>query len=289
MRKSKWFRGIAYVIGILFFANIVYHFYHADISMPSVRLNNGLNLLIVITGICAVLFLKGVRFYLILMEAGMRSHRFMKTYFETVFITITFPLKSGELYRIYRFTNEIGSLRTTVLSVITDRFFDIFGFLSILIFFNFKDGLKISYFEIVLIAILLLILLVYLSFKPIFLYFNRLLITNYHHKKAISALKILEIANISYEETKQLIRGRVFLLSIISSTVWVIEAVVLYTLVCMFELQISGFNFGAYVTEFFAGSVEPITMFYLLVTGSITLLITGCLMVFKKEEVHFDE
>jgi hypothetical protein len=92
--------------------------------------------------------------------------------------------------------------------------------------------------------------------------------------------------NKSYEETKQLITGRVFLLSMISSTVWVIEAVVLYRLVCIFELQISGFDFGAYVTEFFPGSVEPITMFYLLTTGVITLLITGCLIVFKKGEVR---
>ncbi|WP_236895911.1 lysylphosphatidylglycerol synthase domain-containing protein [Clostridium beijerinckii] len=263
---------IVIVLAFLFLGNLMLK--NKDIISSFSTINTKIEIVIVgsIT-FCVIHILKMLRFYLILLEEKLELKRFIRIYIKTAFVNITLPVKSGELFRFYCYSNETNNYKIGLLSILVERFFDTCALLLFLLPFEMFFRNKLSYITLSLLVFVIIVFIIYNVFNPIYEYVNRFFILNINSKKSLKVLEILENQNEWYLYTKKLIKGRFSLIFFLSFLAWTLEYFFVYFISKALELQFTLDTFNTYINSVFRGIVDKVLGIY-TVLGAIVFGIT---------------
>lgn len=262
------------VIGLtfLFLANLILK--NKDVIMNISPVNNKIGILIVgVIIFCGIHILKLLRFYLILLEEKLDFKRFIRIYIKTAFVNITLPLKGGEIFRFYCYSNETNNYKIGLLSILVERFLDTCALLVFILPLEIYFKHQLSYITLFLLIFVLLGFIIYNIFYPIYKYINRFLILNVVSKKSLKVLEILEKQNEWYLYVKKLIKGRFSLVFLLSFLAWTLEYIFVYFVSRVLELQFSLQTFNIYINSGFFGKSDKVLSIY-TVLGAIVFGIT---------------
>jgi|GEM_PF-759144 len=231
-------------------------------------------LLLGVTALIAVIYiLKAFRLYIIFLDSRISGIRFLEVYLKTMPVSLAFPLKSGELFKMYCFAVETGSLRLGILGILVERFFDTIPLLVLLILFTMISGGTVIPIVIITSGFLILISALYFSFPSIYSYMNKYCMINIKSEKAVGLLKLLEGVKSLYDILKVLIKDRVALLLIISSFTWLSEC-------CVLTLFAFGLGYGfetdlflTYINSVFTGETNGYVNIYVGLSAVLFLAV----------------
>lgn len=280
MKLKKAIYKIANIILIglafLFLANLILK--NNDLIINIFAINNKIVILIVgVLIFCGIHILKLLRFYLILLEEKLDFKRFIRIYIKTAFVNITLPLKSGEIFRFYCYSNETNNYKIGFLSILVERFLDTCALLLFILPYEIFCRHQLSRITIILFIFILLGFVVYNVFYPIYKYINRFLILNVTSKKSLKVLKLLEKQNEWYLYSKKLIKGRFTLVFLLSFLAWALEYLFTYFVSKALELQFSLQTFNIYIDSGFLGKPDKVLSIYTLlgavVFGIVMLIV----------------
>lgn len=206
---------------------------------------------------------KFIRFYLVLLEEKKLSFAdVLFLYFRTTFINLIIPFKLGEIYRIGAVYHMTGYVKTGVLSVVMDRFFDTTALLAIILPFELFFTGTLNVIPAVLFMCLLILLFIYLSFAPSYSFLNRYLVTTKKSERAMAVLKALDTANEWYLFARSLIRGRSPMILLSSFIGWGAEFLALRTCAAFFGRKFGIQEFNTYINSIFMAGSSTLGHFY---------------------------
>lgn len=164
-----------------------------------------------------------IRMSVIYIEEKRTIKELFKIYILTTYVNFFIPLKLGELFRIYKFSDFFNNFGKGFIGVWVDRFFDTLMLTLILVY---GIGVKhiIAYVLIVsLLAFLLFSIFCYLCFNYTYTYVNRIILTKSETKKGIYILNFMENIKKLYNYARYLLIGKTPILFLISILVWIFE------------------------------------------------------------------
>lgn len=223
-----------------------------------------------LVGFTAVHAAKMIRLYLVLMERRIPFWRFVLLYLKTTFVNLVIPFKLGEVFRIYCISRESGKFQTGVLSVVVDRFFDTAVLLLFLLPVQVFLTRRISGVALVLLAVLLLLMILYVTFQSVYTYLNRYIILNKNSNRSLAFLKGLEFARGWYEDVRELITGRSPLIFSFSCLGWMLELGVLKLLSKIIGEYFGIMSFNDYIETIFRAGNSHLLQVYTWV-GAVLL------------------
>lgn len=216
---------------------------------------------LLILGFCLVHLCKMLRLYLVLMEHQIPFGKFVLMYIRTTFVNLVVPFKLGEVYRFASITRLTRVWQVGILSIFLDRFFDIVALLLLLVPIDLVTQGMLSGFTMLVLVIVVVTALIYLCILPSYTYLNHYIIANKTSKRALVALKGLDVIHNWYEFANRLITGRSILIILASLGGWICEAFLLkgfayFVMHIPFDLS----GFGEYIKSIFGvGSNQLLT------------------------------
>jgi hypothetical protein len=249
--------------------------------------NNIVFVIVFIMFFLLIHMVKLIRFYLILVDANMRIGRFIKTYIKTTYVNILLPFKSGELFRIFCYTNETADYKVGILSILVERFFDTLGLIVLLIPIEFYTIHKLSISTLILFGFTVSLLYVYLTFQGFYDYINRFLIFNVSGRKSINGLKILERLYEWYQYIRKLISRRAIFIFGLSLAVWVMELVMFYLLSVLLNRSFTLEVFSGYLNAALTGGSAPLlTMYQVGASVLFAIIVTLVYLPVRKRRIE---
>lgn len=221
--------------------------------------------------------LKGFRLYFILMEKRVELKRFLRIYAKTTLVTVVLPWKLGEFFRIFCYGEELRDYRSSLLSVLVDRYFDTIPILFIVFSSQIARPSNISLLTWALLIFLICATVTYLIFPSLYQYFNRFLIMKVTSKHSVTALETLENLHRWYCYINNLVKNREILLTFLSSVAWFFEYIALYCLALILNSSFDVHSFALYLDHIFSGAIGNLEVFYVS-EGALLLLITVLLV-----------
>lgn len=207
-----------------------------------------------LAGLILVYLFKMMRLYLVLMEQNISFARFVFIYLETTCINLIIPFKLGEIYRICRLSIETKRAQVGVLSVATDRFFDIAALLILLFGFRYMGQGQFTALMGVMLLVIAALAFLYISFNGAYKYLNRYIIVHKSSAKSMAALHCLEVMNDWHSYLKQLIDGRCALMIIFSILGWIFEGFALLALSKIINEPYGLAEYSVYISSIFTGN-----------------------------------
>jgi len=164
-----------------------------------------------------------IRMCIIYLEEKREIKDLFKIYIITTYVNFFIPLKLGELFRIWTFSDFFGNFGKGFIGVWVDRFFDTL-MLTLVIVYGIGVKHIISYILIIsLVAFLLFSVFCYLCFNYTYTYVNRIILTKSETRKGIYILNFIESIKKLYNYAKYLLLGKTPILFFISILVWIFE------------------------------------------------------------------
>lgn len=276
MRWKKTYYNIINIIVIgvafLFLGNLVLN--NMDIIDSISSINNKIVVLMIgITLFFVIHILKLIRFYLILLEEKLDFKRFVRIYIKTAFVNIVLPLKSGEIFRFYCYSNETNNYKIGLLSILVERFFDTCALLLFIFPLEILVTHQVSSIAVILLLFVLLGFVIYNVFYPIYKYINKFFILNVTSKKSLMILEVLEKQNEWYLYIKKLVKGRFSLVFLLSFLAWTLEYIFVYFISTGLEAKFSLKTFNIYINSGFLGKPNTVLSIY-TVLGALVFGIT---------------
>ncbi len=270
---SKTGKTIYYIINAAVIVAAVYllytRYFEGMLKQTGLKLPLLLGVGILMTFIYAM---KAFRLYVIFMDRRPGWGRFMEIYIKTMPAAIAFPLKAGELFRMYCFGVELGSFRLGILGILAERFFDTIPLLILLTLFTMISGGNVMPIVVVTAGFLILISAVYLSFPSIYLYINKYCMISIRSQKAVKIMELLESVKKWFDMLRELIKDRVALLLIISSFTWLAECFVLMIFAWGLGYGFETDLFLTYVNSVFNGQTNAYVNLYVGLSAVLFLL-----------------
>ena len=218
--------------------------------------------------------LKALRFYLLLIGRGLPRRKFVLLFCMSSFVSILFPFKIWELFRVYIFGKALGDYIKGVSIICLDRFVDLLGLLSMMI----AGVLMFSWtFEaplvILLIGIAGVLVAVY-SLLPSFLKYWRMSMLEARSTPGrIAVLEIIKFIHNAYLDVRQMLQGRFILLVLLSALSWGIE---MSSLIVLRSTHYSGIDnlFPRYL-EASLSQIRFLPQLNFIVMSSVVLLLVS--------------
>lgn len=229
---------------------------------------------ILLIGFGLVHLCKMLRLYLVLMEHRIGFGKFIRLYFRTTFVNLIIPFKLGELYRFYSITAVTKVWQVGVLSVLLDRFFDIVALVLVLIPFDLMIHGKIMTVTFVLLLAIIVLAFIYISILPSYEYLSHYIIRHKTSKRALIALRALDVMKEWYDFTKNLITGRSILITLASLAGWIVEVGVLKLFALYQSIDFTVGDFGEYIRAIFTGEQNQLLKNYTYLGAAIMLVAT---------------
>ena len=255
---------------IYFLLTILYIYIINPLKDNLISLNNIFLLLFIFILIHA---LKCFRQYLLLIESGIHISDFVKIYVKTTFCSIILPYKSGEIYKAYEYGYKVNDYTKGLLTVIVDKFFDAILLLLLFIPYEIQKNNGLSEITLILLFFVIVFCIIYVCFNTTYYYLNKHFIKKGNVKRNIIALKILERAYEIYNYVKDLIKGRVMLILILTVMAWALE----WMFICLLDVG----NFIDYINAIFFGNQNYIFSNYVII-GIICFLIVEIIFAIRK-------
>lgn len=166
---------------------------------------------------------KAVRLYLVLYGAELVINNHVKTYCKVTAVSMIFPFKIGELFRIYCYGILIQDAIKGMIIIVLDRFMDTIALISVIIFIWLVNGVRIAAVTYFLLAFLILILVIFFSYPGIYAFWKEYLLKAKSTEHRLKMLRLLGSINKIYCETMDMVKGRGIILYILSVIAWGIE------------------------------------------------------------------
>lgn len=168
--------------------------------------------------------LKMARFYFILSgNTDIGFHKFVKQYCKTTPISVIFPLKIGEIFRVYCFGHTINKYFLALLFVLVDRFLDTLALITVIygigLFTSIKYTLMVQLFLVFIITLIIL----YFVLPKICNYWKEYLIAVPASERRIKILSGIETFNFIYHSICDVLRGKGIIAYTMSLLAWIIE------------------------------------------------------------------
>lgn len=210
---------------------------------------------------------KYIRLYLIFLEEKVPFVEFLTLYLKTTFASIIIPFKLGDIFSIYCYGYKIKNYKKAVLGILTNRFIDTLILLLFMIPTEVINKKQITVTS-MLLLLFVIVFFIFITIMPAtYKYLNQYLITNKPSKLNIRKLYLLEEINKICTQCRELVKGRIYLILVLSTISWTLE----YKLIKILAGNNFSYNtFSNYINAAFYTEVSPILMEYLLI-ASITI------------------
>lgn len=214
---------------------------------------------------------KFIRLYFLLNESHINTGTLLTLYLQCTIVNLLIPFKLGEVYRWYRIGTYIKDYKTALLSLITERFFDISVVLSIMTAGMLFFEIQINNTIIIFALITLFALLCYNGFSPTYRYLNSYFVTKRTSSKDIIALHLLEIGADWNSHQKKITQNKSVMILALSIIIWALEFVTLLCVArsCYFKFSIS--EFLAYISINVGIELASTSLFFYYVLFSLVL------------------
>lgn len=232
-------------------------------------------------------FLKMSRLFFIMLEQKIPPAKFVQIYARTAFTNFLIPFKLGEIYRFYCLSDAIKNPQIGFLSVVIDRFFDTCALLFMLIPLELTYTGTFSIITVLLVIFLIICVMVFAAFPPLYNYLNRFLILNTKSKGSARALSMLEDLQRWYLYIRSLLKGRVMIIILLSGLAWLVEYFALVILAKAMGTVFVLKDFITYIHSIFYLDVVPLSSVYIIasaiILGAVAILFFVIMRV-KKED-----
>ena len=247
-----------------------------------IDMNFSISELIVLAILFVIIHLfKFIRIYFLLLEEGISLKRRIKIYIKTTFVSIVLPYKLGELFKMYSYGYETKNYAKGIISVLMDKFFDAVILCLVLVPYGMIQNGHISSLTYILLAFIIVILVVYLSFESTYYYLNKFFIIKNKSKKGLFALNMLEKLNGIYISAKEMIHGRYVVLLCLTAIIWTTEALFIYIMSGFMNIKTEFVTIINYISDAFFGINNILFNNYIYLCTAIFLVIMGYIY-FKK-------
>jgi len=216
---------------------------------------------------------KFIRIYFILLEESIPLRRRIKLYIKTTFVSIVLPYKTGELFKMYSYGNEINNYSKGIISVLIEKFFDATILCLVLVPYGMLKNGSISTLAYIMLAFLGVVLLIYVSFEGTYYYLNKFFVVKSKSRKGLYALKILEKSNNVYRSSKEMIRGRSLVLLVLTTIIWISEVVFIYVMSNFININAEFMTIINYISDAFWGINNILFNNYIYIGTAIFLII----------------
>lgn len=222
MRKAKdiGYYAINAVILIITAILFISNFYKVGNSYQ----NESVRALIVLfITVILVHFIKAARLFFALYGTDITLSQYMRTYCKVTPVSVVLPFKIGELFRMYCYGKQIGSLIKGIVIVLLDRFMDTIALLTMIIIV-WSEGL--GYFPGIIYLLLIFaigIVLIYFAFPGIYRFWKKYLLHEKASEYKLWSLNMLEAMQNIYLEIERVAKGRGVILYMLSLISWGIE------------------------------------------------------------------
>lgn len=228
-------------------------FVHSFRDIPGIWRNTSLSsFLILIIAILLIHTIKAARLYLALYGSEVRQKDYLKTYCKVTPVSVIFPFKLGEFFRMYCYGRLIGNGLKGIIIILFDRFMDTSALVTMIFLVWAAYGGKPSALIYVLLAFLALIILAYLTFPGISRFWKDYLLRVTASRQRLAVLRIIAVIDSVYHEIEEVAKGRGILLYSFSLTAWGVEIGTLFLL--------SGFsgdsNTGKIISDYLLSAVN---------------------------------
>ena len=180
-------------------------------------------LAILIFTVFSVYSLKAFRFYFLVAGSGIPLVKYICVFAQTSFVNIIVPFKAGEIFRLFCFGHLTKNYPKGFAIVLLDRFVDTLSLLAILLVANILDKTETSAIFFLLVAVCAFLILFYALLQGILVYWNEYFIKSKSSRSHLNALIFVNKLTEVYDELRNLVNGRFFLIFVLSIFSWGIE------------------------------------------------------------------
>jgi len=184
---------------------------------------NFLAFLVIAGTVIIVHSIKAFRLYFTLYGTNINFVTYMKVYCKVTPISLLFPFKIGEFFRMYCYGEAIGDRLRGIIIICFDRFVDTVALLTSIVLVSLFNWSKISSFAYILVIFVFVFISCYLVFPSIYRNWKSYLLHSKATPGKIQGLKSLETFNKIYKEINIIAKGRGAILYFMSLLAWGVE------------------------------------------------------------------
>lgn len=182
-----------------------------------------MHILIIVATVLLVHMIKAGRLYLALYGSELRFSKYLKIYCKVTPVSVIFPYKLGEFFRMYYYGKTLDNMLRGVVIVLLDRFMDTIALVTMILLLWIFNGGHITVLTYVLIIFLLLTIMIYFVFPGMYRFWKKYFISVKATERKLVVLRMLETLNRVYTEVKSVSKGRGIILFFMSLVAWGIE------------------------------------------------------------------
>lgn len=221
--------------------------------------------------------IKALRFYIVMFGHKFKLRDYIPQYIKTAVVNMLLPFKSGEVYRGYCMGRMIDSIADGYIMVIFDRFIDTLALISLVICLSFFTDVEITEIYMFLSVFLVVVIIIYNLFKPLYQYWNHFLIFNKSSEHTLVGLQFLKACNDAFMNINFVVKGRFVMLYLLSLVAWSVEIGMLVTV----GKQISGMEISTYLSDVLTGNLNVNNMMY-TIQCFVFFLIVGIVLFINR-------
>ena len=180
-----------------------------------------------------------LRLFIIYVEEKISFKKLLEAYIVVNYVNFFTPFKIGEFFRIFEISNLMKSFKKGLTGIWIDRFFDTVVLFLFLLLYNtsYKGMTKLL---LICFAIFILFsLFCYLFTSYTTMYINRIMLSRSKTIKGLYILKITDYMEALKKTAEYLIKGKEFILFLISLFVWSVEIYSFHSLSKVFGSNIN--------------------------------------------------
>lgn len=179
--------------------------------------------LIIILTVFFVHLIKAARLYLAFYGTELKLSEFLKTYCKVTPVSLIFPYKLGEFFKMYCYGKGFANPLRGVVIVLLDRFMDTVALVAMILFVWLFSGGRVTGLVYILLLVLLLLIMIYYVFPGMFKSWKKYFLSTKATERKIAILGMLEALNRVYVEVKRVSEGRGVIMFFMSLIAWGIE------------------------------------------------------------------
>ena len=243
-------------------------------------------LVILIFTVFSVYSLKAFRFYFLVAGSGIPLVKYICVFAQTSFVNIIVPFKAGEIFRLFCFGHLTKNYPKGFAIVLLDRFVDTLSLLAILLVANILDKTETSAIFFLLVAVCAFLILFYAVLHGILVYWNEYFIKSKSSRSHLNALIFVNKLTEVYDELRNLVNGRFFLIFMLSIFSWGIEIGSLLLCRIFFDFEQKAFISNYLSAALSGNNFLPLRNFILVSMGFLACVwvLSSLLLLVKKIE-----
>ncbi len=184
---------------------------------------DGFDVIVIVVSAVIVHAVKALRLYIAIFFPGLRTSDYLKTYCKVTPVSVLFPFKTGELFRMYCYGDLMGDLLNGIVVILLDRFMDTAALVTILFMVLLLNEGTITPLLCFLVVILFFMLIAYAVFPGIYQYWKKYILRLDATPRKIRFLTFIDQCNVVYKRISNVTRGRGVILYFLSLIAWGIE------------------------------------------------------------------